>query len=44
MAVQRIPTMCLNCSTVYGMIAKVEHRRILKLEGYGMAKIYTDYI
>jgi thiosulfate reductase/polysulfide reductase chain A len=33
MAVQRIPTMCLNCSTVCGMIAKVENGRILKLEG-----------
>jgi anaerobic selenocysteine-containing dehydrogenase len=25
--------MCLNCSTVCGMIAKVENNRILKLEG-----------
>jgi thiosulfate reductase/polysulfide reductase chain A len=33
MAVQHIPTMCLNCSTVCGMIAKVEDGRILKLEG-----------
>lgn len=33
MAVRRIPTMCLNCSTVCGMIAKVEDGRILKLEG-----------
>ncbi|UOF89045.1 molybdopterin-dependent oxidoreductase [Fodinisporobacter ferrooxydans] len=30
---ERIPTMCLNCSTVCGMIAKVENGRILKLEG-----------
>lgn len=33
MAVKHIPTMCLNCSTVCGMIAKVEDGRILKLEG-----------
>lgn len=33
MAATRIPTMCLNCSTVCGMIAKVENGRILKLEG-----------
>ena len=33
MAVQQIPTMCLNCSTVCGMIAKVENGKILKLEG-----------
>jgi len=33
MAVQYIPTMCLNCSTVCGMIAKVKNGRILKLEG-----------
>jgi thiosulfate reductase/polysulfide reductase chain A len=33
MAVQHIPTMCLNCSTVCGMIAKVEDGRVLKLEG-----------
>lgn len=33
MAIERIPTMCLNCSTVCGMIAKVEGGRILKLEG-----------
>ena len=33
MAIQQIPTMCLNCSTVCGMIAKVENGRILKLEG-----------
>jgi len=32
-AVQKIPTMCLNCSTVCGMIAKVENGRIRKLEG-----------
>lgn len=31
--IKRIPTLCLNCSTVCGMIAKVEDGRILKLEG-----------
>ncbi|MEW9674374.1 molybdopterin-dependent oxidoreductase [Ammoniphilus sp. 3BR4] len=31
--VQQIPTMCLNCSTVCGMVAKVKEGRILKLEG-----------
>ncbi|GAB7387709.1 molybdopterin-dependent oxidoreductase [Bacillaceae bacterium] len=30
---ERIPTMCLNCSSVCGMIATVEDRRIRKLEG-----------
>jgi thiosulfate reductase / polysulfide reductase chain A len=33
MSIQEIPTMCLNCSTVCGMIAKVHKGRILKLEG-----------
>ncbi|MFD2922795.1 molybdopterin-containing oxidoreductase family protein [Halobacillus naozhouensis] len=33
MAVKHIPTMCLNCSTVCGMIAKVEDGEIRKLEG-----------
>lgn len=33
MTVRRVPTMCLNCSTVCGMIAKVEDGRIHKLEG-----------
>ncbi len=33
MAVQHIPTMCLNCSTVCGMVAKVEDGKIRKLEG-----------
>jgi thiosulfate reductase / polysulfide reductase chain A len=33
MALQQVPTMCLNCSTVCGMIAKVENGKILKLEG-----------
>jgi thiosulfate reductase/polysulfide reductase chain A len=33
MPVQHIPTMCLNCSTVCGMVAKVENGRIRKLEG-----------
>lgn len=33
MPVQHIPTMCLNCGTVCGMFAKVEHGRIRKLEG-----------
>jgi thiosulfate reductase / polysulfide reductase chain A len=30
---ERIPTMCLNCSSVCGMIAKVKDGKILKLEG-----------
>jgi thiosulfate reductase / polysulfide reductase chain A len=33
MSIQQIPTMCLNCSTVCGMIAKVENGKIVKLEG-----------
>ncbi|MBY0095789.1 molybdopterin-containing oxidoreductase family protein [Mesobacillus maritimus] len=33
MTIQYIPTMCLNCSSVCGMIAKVKDGRILKLEG-----------
>jgi thiosulfate reductase / polysulfide reductase chain A len=33
MALQQVPTMCLNCSTLCGMIAKVENVKILKLEG-----------
>lgn len=33
MAVQHIPTMCLNCSTVCGMVAKVDDGKIRKLEG-----------
>lgn len=30
---EQIPTMCLNCSTVCGMIAKVKDGKLLKLEG-----------
>ncbi|HSU79824.1 MAG TPA: molybdopterin-dependent oxidoreductase, partial [Candidatus Angelobacter sp.] len=30
---ETLPTMCLNCSTVCGMIAKVQDGKILKLEG-----------
>lgn len=30
---KRIPTLCLNCSTVCGMVATVDGGRILKLEG-----------
>lgn len=31
--IERIPTLCLNCSTVCGMIAKVQDGKVLKLEG-----------
>lgn len=31
--IQEIPTMCLNCSTVCGMVAKVDKGKIIKLEG-----------